>query len=58
MTLFTYFWQVISQIEGDKAGSHFIAISDPGTQLQKWPLKKGSEWFLKPIRMLADVIPL
>lgn len=52
MTLFTYFWQVISEIEGDKAGRHFIAISDPGTQLQKLAVEKG---FRKVFKANPDV---
>ena len=32
---FSYFWQVATQALGDQAGKHFIAITDPGTSLEK-----------------------
>jgi glucose-6-phosphate isomerase len=41
MTLFAYFWQVVAEIEGDKTGRHFIAISDPETHLHKMAVEKG-----------------
>ncbi len=30
-----YFWEKMVRLEGEKAGTHFIAITDPGTSLEK-----------------------
>ncbi|BBB48713.1 hypothetical protein [Pelolinea submarina] len=40
-TLFAYFWEQVSQVDAKGAGKHFIAISDPNTQLQKLAVEKG-----------------
>jgi glucose-6-phosphate isomerase len=40
-TLLAYFWEQVSQVVGEQAGKHFVAISDPGTQLQKVAAEKG-----------------
>ncbi len=34
-TLLAYFWQKVEEIVKDKTGDHFVAISDPGSQLLK-----------------------
>jgi transaldolase/glucose-6-phosphate isomerase len=31
-----YFWHEMQKAVGTKAGSHFVAITDPGSALQKW----------------------
>ncbi|HTM45665.1 MAG TPA: bifunctional transaldolase/phosoglucose isomerase [Polyangiaceae bacterium] len=36
----SYFWQLCEQRFGDQAGSHFVAISDPGTVLVKLAQEK------------------
>ena len=33
--MFEYFWECTYRLVGDKAGEHFIAITDPGTSLEK-----------------------
>ena len=40
LSLFRYFWNTISQITDDP-GSHFIAITDPGTPLQTLAHERG-----------------
>jgi glucose-6-phosphate isomerase len=40
-TLFAYFWDQVSQVDAKHTGKHFIAISDPDTQLQKLAVEKG-----------------
>jgi len=30
---FAYFWEQVKKVKGDRAGEHFIAITDPGTPL-------------------------
>ena len=42
--LFAYFWSVTSSLVGAEAGKHFVAITDPGTSLEKLAQEKG---FLK-----------
>ena len=32
---FSYFWEKVTAVKGDKAGENFIAITDPGTPLEK-----------------------
>ncbi|MFN0117385.1 MAG: bifunctional transaldolase/phosoglucose isomerase [Elusimicrobiota bacterium] len=32
---FSYFYDLVKKKKGDKAGDHFIAITDPGTQMEK-----------------------
>jgi transaldolase / glucose-6-phosphate isomerase len=36
----SYFWSLASLKFGDEAGSHFIAITDPGTSLEKLALER------------------
>ncbi|MDK2981036.1 MAG: transaldolase / glucose-6-phosphate isomerase [Chloroflexota bacterium] len=40
-TLMAYFWEQVSQVVGEDVGKHFVAISDPGTKLQKMAADKG-----------------
>jgi transaldolase/glucose-6-phosphate isomerase len=40
-TLFSYFWELVEKQDPENAGRHFIAISDPGTQLQDLAKEKG-----------------
>lgn len=40
-TLLAYFWEQVEKVVGEQVGKHFIAISDPGTQLQKIAMEKG-----------------
>ena len=40
-TLLAYFWEQVREVVGEQAGKHFVAISDPGTQLQKVAAGKG-----------------
>jgi glucose-6-phosphate isomerase len=35
MSLFAHFWSVVSKAKGGRGGSQFIAITDPGTGLEK-----------------------
>lgn len=35
MSLFAHFWSVVSKTKGNRGGSQFIAITDPGTGLEK-----------------------
>jgi glucose-6-phosphate isomerase len=35
MSLYHYFFELVSGVEGERAGRHFIAITDPGSSLQK-----------------------
>lgn len=39
--LFDYFWAKASEAFGEKAGAHFIAITDPGTSLEKLARERG-----------------
>jgi glucose-6-phosphate isomerase len=32
---FKYFWEKVKALKGDQAGDHFIAITDPGTLMEK-----------------------
>jgi len=38
---FHYFWALAEKALGSKAGSHFVAITDPGTSLQDLAAKSG-----------------
>ena len=40
-TLLAYFWEQVGEVVGEQVGQHFVAISDPGTQLQKVAADKG-----------------
>jgi glucose-6-phosphate isomerase len=40
-TLLAYFWEKVSEVDAENTGKHFVAISDPGTQLQKVAAGKG-----------------
>ncbi|HEX2055581.1 MAG TPA: glucose-6-phosphate isomerase, partial [Nitrospiraceae bacterium] len=35
MSLFAHFWSIVSKAKGNRGGSQFIAITDPGTGLEK-----------------------
>ncbi|NJD58552.1 MAG: bifunctional transaldolase/phosoglucose isomerase, partial [Anaerolineae bacterium] len=39
--MFDYFWQVARRSVGERAGEHFIAITDPGTSLEKLAFEKN-----------------
>lgn len=39
-TLLAYFWQKVEEIAKDRTGDHFVAISDPGSQLLKAAAEK------------------
>ncbi len=39
--MFNYFWAQAEQAFGDKAGQHFIAITDPGTSLEALASARG-----------------
>lgn len=39
--MFDYFWDKTSEALGEKAGGHFIAITDPGTSLEKLAQERG-----------------
>ena len=36
-----FFWQEVSRVMGTKAGRHFIAITDPGTALERLARERG-----------------
>ena len=40
-TLLAYFWEKVHEVDAENTGRHFVAISDPGTQLQKVAAEKG-----------------
>lgn len=47
--LFAYFWDQMKQAVGDKAGAHFVAITDPGSHMESvakahgfWRVFKGN----------------
>ena len=47
--MFDYFWGVMSPRAGAKAGRHFIAITDPGSSLEKLSRERGfRKTFLNP----------
>jgi glucose-6-phosphate isomerase len=52
MSLFAYFWDVVSRIKCDAPGEHFVAITDPNTSLLTLANKKG---FLRTFINPADV---
>lgn len=35
MSLFAHFWNLVQRTKGTRGGDHFIAITDPGTSLEK-----------------------
>ncbi len=39
--MFDYFWAKATEAFGEKAGAHFIAITDPGTSLEKLAKERG-----------------
>lgn len=41
MSLFAYFWKLVTGAKGNLAGRHFIAITDPGTGLDKLAQERG-----------------
>lgn len=41
MSLFAHFWSVVSKAKGNRGGSQFIAITDPGTGLEKLAADHG-----------------
>ena len=46
---FRYFWSVVEPLKGDRAGSNFVAITDPGTPLADLASKRGfRRTFLNP----------
>jgi transaldolase/glucose-6-phosphate isomerase len=49
MVLFAYFWDLISRRPGAKPGAQFVAITDPGTFLEKMSRERGfRKTFLNP----------
>ena len=38
--MLTYFWHITSSLEGEGSGYHFIAITDPGTMLEKLAIER------------------
>jgi transaldolase / glucose-6-phosphate isomerase len=50
--MFTYFWKRAQRVLGEKANEHFIAITDPGTSLEKLAIDKN---FRKVFRSDAQV---
>jgi transaldolase/glucose-6-phosphate isomerase len=46
---FKYFWHRVSHVKGNRAGENFIAITDPGTSLEKLAQERGfRRSFLNP----------
>ncbi len=41
MSLFAHFWEVVSRTKGTRGGAQFIAITDPGTSLEKLASERG-----------------
>ncbi|HJU04153.1 MAG TPA: glucose-6-phosphate isomerase [Nitrospiraceae bacterium] len=41
MSLFAYFWRVVSRAKGNTAGNQFLAITDPGTSLSTLAHERG-----------------
>jgi transaldolase/glucose-6-phosphate isomerase len=39
--MFDYFWKRTLRTQGNKAGEHFIAITDPGTSLEKMAIEQN-----------------
>jgi transaldolase/glucose-6-phosphate isomerase len=47
--MFKFFWHRLTQIRGNRAGEHFIAITDPGTSLEALAHERGfRRVFLNP----------
>jgi transaldolase/glucose-6-phosphate isomerase len=46
---FQFFWKHLRELKGDKAGEHFIAITDPGTKMERVAQEHGfRRIFLNP----------
>jgi glucose-6-phosphate isomerase len=43
-----YFWALMTRAVGDRAGRHFVAITDPGTALEKLARERGYRATLNP----------
>ncbi len=41
MSLFAHFWELVSRTKGNRGGAQFIAITDPGTSLEKLASERG-----------------
>ena len=41
MSLFAHFWELVHKTPGHQGGEHFIAITDPGTELEKLAAEHG-----------------
>ncbi|MEQ1794938.1 MAG: glucose-6-phosphate isomerase [Nitrospira sp.] len=41
MSLFAHFWKLVAATKGNRGGQHFIAITDPGTGLEKMAKDHG-----------------
>lgn len=52
MSFYHYFRQKVDALKGDKAGENFIAITDPGTSLEKLA---GDEGFRKTFLNMVDI---
>jgi transaldolase / glucose-6-phosphate isomerase len=49
LCLYAYFWAKMEGLVGNKAGSHFVAVTDPGTSLGRLARDKGfRKTFLNP----------
>lgn len=52
LSLYAYFRAKVEELKGDDAGSHFVAVTDPGTNLGKLAREKGfRKTFLNPPTM-------
>ncbi len=56
--LFSYFWHLTYSLVGENCGEHFIAITDPGTSLEKLGREKNfARIFLaRPERRRSDIL--
>lgn len=41
MSLFAHFWKLVAETKGNRGGQHFIAITDPGTGLERMAKEHG-----------------
>lgn len=41
MALFAHFWELIQRTKGNRGGAQFVAITDPGTELEQLALERG-----------------
>ncbi len=41
MSLFAHFWSLVANTRGSRGGQHFIAITDPGTELERLAVDHG-----------------